>query len=167
MNLIAIDPGSESSAVLQWDGERVKDPMILPNWDLLQWVRMSAPHLPMSVEMIACYGMPVGAETFQTCLMIGRIQEIWTQKLEPIRLVYRREVKIHLCGTMKAKDPHIRQALIDRFGIVGTKKSPGKLYGVSSHLWSALAVAVFSLDTSAKPDDDNGRNATPNQSLRQ
>lgn len=125
----------------------VGSPMIIPNSDLLEWVRNKAPHIPMSVEMIACYGMPVGAETFQTCLMIGRLQEIWEQKGNPIRLVYRREVKIHLCGTMKAKDPNIRQALIDRLGVVGTKKNPGPLLGVSSHLWSALAVAVYSFDT--------------------
>jgi hypothetical protein len=102
----------------------------------------------MAVEMIACYGMPVGAETFNTCLFIGRIQEIWThQKSLPLRLIYRREVKMHLCGTMKAKDPNIRQALLDKFGPVGTKKLPGKLYGVSSHLWAALGVAVCYVET--------------------
>ena len=97
--------------------------------------------------MIACYGMPVGAETFETCLMIGRILEIWERRNIPHRLVFRREVKMHLCGTMKAKDPNIRQALIDKLGVVGTKKNPGPLHGVSSHLWAALAVAVFAIDT--------------------
>lgn len=145
--LIAIDPGTTESAVLIWNGTTVTEPQIIPNLELLEWVRNKSPHLPMSVEMIACYGMPVGAETFQTCLMIGRLQEIWEQKGNPLRLVFRREVKIHLCGTMKAKDPNIRQALIDRFGVVGTKKTPGPLLGVSSHLWSALAVAVYSFDT--------------------
>jgi len=56
--------------------------------------------------------------------------------------VYRKEVKIYLCGSMKAKDPNIRQALIDRLGDPGTKKNPGPTYGVKSHAWSALAVAV-------------------------
>jgi len=48
---------------------------------------------------------------------------------------------------MKAKDANIRQALIDKLGPVGTKKSPGPLWGVKSHIWSALAVAVTALET--------------------
>ena len=35
-----------------------------------------------------------------------------------------KEEKMNLCGSMKAKDSNIRQALIDRFGEVGTKKNP-------------------------------------------
>ena len=41
---------------------------------------------------------------------------------------------------MKAKDSNIRQALIDRFGPVGTKKNPGWFYGVSKDVWAAIAV---------------------------
>lgn len=147
MSLIAIDPGTIESAVLQWDGDRVMNPRILPNEELRQWILNGAPHEPMAVEMIACYGMPVGAETFETCLFIGRLQEIWEQKGLPFRLVFRREVKRHLCGNMHAKDANIRQALVDKIGPVGTKKSPGRTYGVSKHLWSALAVAVYVHET--------------------
>lgn len=142
--IIAIDPGPDKSAVLQWDGERVINPRILPNEDLRMWVKKEAPPWQMAVEMVACYGMPVGAEVFNTVLFIGALQEIWKMKF---RLVYRREVKIHLCGSMKAKDANIRQSLVDRYGKPGTKKNPGKLYGISSHLWSALAVAVTAVET--------------------
>jgi hypothetical protein len=51
---------------------------------------------------------------------------------------------------MRAKDANIRQALIDRFGAVGTKKMPGPLFGVSSHYWAALAVAVYAAETPPK-----------------
>ncbi len=59
----------------------------------------------------------------------------------------RREVKLHLCGTARAKDNNIRAALLDRFGgsrsvAVGTAKHPGPLYGIRSHEWAALALAV-------------------------
>ena len=148
--LIAIDPGPHESAMLIWNGDNVTAPQIVPNNLLLAKARASAGNANqnrlMVVEMIACYGMPVGAETFETCLLIGRLQEIWMQADHPFQLVYRREVKMHICGTMKAKDPNIRQALIDRFGIVGTKKNPGRLFGVSSHLWAALGVAVTAMD---------------------
>ena len=38
--------------------------------------------------------------------------------------IYRKEEKMNICHTMRAKDSNIRQALIDRFGEVGTKKNP-------------------------------------------
>jgi hypothetical protein len=43
---------------------------------------------------------------------------------------------------MKAKDGNIRQALIDRFGVVGTKKNQGWFYGFSGDIWSAYAVGI-------------------------
>ena len=91
--------------------------------------------------MIASYGMPVGAEVFETCVWIGRFFEAWTLPSVP-RLVFRRDVKLHLCGTTVAKDPHIRQRLLDLIGPQGTKKAPGPTYGVRSHAWAALAVAA-------------------------
>lgn len=43
-------------------------------------------------------------------------------------------------------DPAVRMALIDRFGgkakAIGLKKTPGPLYGIKSHEWAALALAV-------------------------
>ena len=64
--------------------------------------------------------------------------------------LFRKDIKIHLCGTMKAKDANIRQALIDKHGKVGTAKNKGPLYGISSHLWSALAVADYATDNYEK-----------------
>ncbi len=36
----------------------------------------------------------------------------------------------------------MREALIHRFGEQGSKKAPGPTYGIASHVWAALAVAV-------------------------
>ena len=62
-------------------------------------------------------------------------------------MIKRQTTKAVLCGTARAKDPNVHQALIDMYGgsmkaAKGTKKAPGPLYGVKSHIWSALAVAV-------------------------
>ena len=68
----------------------------------------------------------------------------------PISRIGRKAVKIHLCGSMRAKDPNIRQALIDRYGgssAIGRKATPGPLYGVAGDVWAALAVAVTHADT--------------------
>lgn len=102
----------------------------------------------LAIEMVASYGMAVGKETFRTVWWSGRFAERWIMNTcrQPIE-VYRADVKIHLCKSMKAKDANIRQALIDLYGgskeaAIGKKATPGPLYGVSSHAWAALAVAV-------------------------
>jgi hypothetical protein len=62
-------------------------------------------------------------------------------------LVFRKDVKMHLCNSMRAKDANIRTALIDKLGAPGTKKMQGPTYGVTSHAWAALAVAVTAHET--------------------
>lgn len=148
MNVLAIDPGPTESAWVEFDGERVLDFGIDPNIEVLDVVDNSPGGLV--IEGVACYGMPVGKEVFDTCIWIGRFIQVRSGTRHP--LVYRPDVKLHLCHSMRAKDPMIRQALIDRFGpgkdkAIGKKKSPGPLYGISSHCWSALAVAVYWHDT--------------------
>jgi hypothetical protein len=99
--------------------------------------------------MIACYGMPVGAETFETCFWIGRYVDRWVttgNALDRVSRIPRGDIKLHLCRSVRAKDGNVRQALIDRFGRPGTKKAPGALYGISTHCWAALAVAVCEYD---------------------
>jgi hypothetical protein len=97
----------------------------------------------LAVEMIASYGMPVGAEVFQTCVWIGRFLECGAATEQ---LVYRKEVKMHLCGTTRANDGNVRQALLDLYGgkerALGRKATPGPLYGISGDEWAALGVAV-------------------------
>jgi hypothetical protein len=141
--VLAIDPGTEKSAWVLWDGSRVIGAGIDDNEKLRFMLHArSIPHTSAAVEMVACYGMPVGREVFQTCVWIGRFSEHIDAEM-----VFRRDVKLHLCNSAKAKDANIRQALLDRLGHVGTKGNPGPLYGVKSHLWAALAVAVYWFDS--------------------
>ena len=69
--------------------------------------------------------------------------------------VYRSKVKLHFCGSSRAKDGNVRASILDRFGgkltAVGKKATPGPLYGVHGHMWSALAVAIYAMENS----DDN------------
>lgn len=142
MTIIALDPGTtESGWCLLHDG-RVHDSGVMPNDDLLRRLPLLGNWSDtLAIEMIASYGMAVGREVFETCVWIGRFQQAWHNP-DAVKLVYRREVKLHLCGTAKAKDPNIRQALLDLIGPQGTKKAPGPTYGVRSHAWAALGVAV-------------------------
>ena len=144
MKLLALDPGSFQSAFLLFDIEReeILDKGILPNTEIFKMLLESdADHL--CIEAIASYGMAVGAEVFETVFWSGRFTEYWISVLnKPTSRLFRRDVKMNLCNSMRAKDANIRQALIDRFGQPGTKKAPGKTYGISKDIWSALAIAV-------------------------
>ena len=166
MIVLAIDPGNGESAWVLFDGARLLLSGKQPNDDVLQLVtngtcwtfsdrEMPEPDI-LAIEMIASYGMPVGREVFETCVWIGRFVEAWTRSNcegggEHPALVYRRDVKLHLCGSSRAKDANVRQELLDRWGgkdkAVGTKKQPGPLYGVKADIWAALAVAVTFADT--------------------
>jgi hypothetical protein len=126
---------------------RVIDCGVMPNADMLQKVMrgLFVPGTQLAIEMIASYGMPVGREVFETCVWIGRFRQAWRDP-EAVRLVYRKDVKLHLCGSPRAKDANIWQELKDRLGAPGTKANPGPLYGVQSHARAALAVAVTVYD---------------------
>lgn len=135
-----IDPGPREFAYVVWDGERVRacgDASNLTPGHLL----LHSTGASVAIEWIESFGMAVGREVFETVFSIGRMA-----MLTDVRLVPRRDVKLHLCGSPRAKDGNIRQALIDRFGPVGTKKAPGPLWGISKHRWAALAVAVTAFD---------------------
>lgn len=142
--ILAIDPGTTSSGYVLFAGGIAADSGVLANDRVLEMVRTWPG--PLAVEMIASYGMPVGAEVFETVRWIGRFQQAY-QDPDAVRLVFRKDVKMHLCGTPRAKDANIRQALIDKLGAPGTKKNPGPTYGVRSHAWAALGVAVTASET--------------------
>lgn len=149
--VLAIDPGPEKSAWVLYDGRRVLEAGIEPNTALrqrihLHTIRVSVPIADfLAIENIESMGMAVGAEVFETVFWTGRFLERWGD-LRSAR-VTRREVKLHLCGSMRAKDANVRQRLIDLLGAPGTKKAQGGTYGVTSHCWAALAVAYVWWDT--------------------
>ncbi len=155
MKTLAIDPGPKESAFVVVDEGEVVNFSKEPNEHLLKcikepvrmWGSSGAMIRHLAVEMIASYGMPVGAEVFDTCVWIGRFIEAWNG---PHTRVYRKDVKLHLCGQARAKDGNIRQALIDRYGgkerAIGKKATPGPLYGISADVWAALAVGVTFTD---------------------
>ncbi len=149
--LLGIDPGPAQTAVVWLIGGQPSRFAILPNAELAAEIDAAgaAGIKHLACEMIASYGMPVGAEVFETCVWIGRI--LLLAELAGMRgdRLTRIQVKTHLCHSARANDSNVRQALIDRYGrgqgapvALGSKKSPGPLYGVSRDVWAALAVAV-------------------------
>jgi hypothetical protein len=143
VKIFAIDPGPEQSAFVKLHDGRVYDSAILPNEDILKEITIAHASHAFAIEQIRSYGMAVGAEVFETCEWCGRFDmQVRFIHQKTALFISRKDVKMHLCGTPKAKDTNIRQALIDLLGPPGTKKNPGATYGVKSHIWAALAVAV-------------------------
>ena len=167
MRILAIDPGPERSAWVwyMWcdSARRAANPTggplggmgISENNNLLAYLEnipLSSP-AALAIEMPEGRGMPVGQSVLDTALWVGRFAQQWSRcQYYPWVLVYRRKVKLHICGDSRAKDSNIRQALIDRFGgsrekAIGTKKNPGPLYGVKRDIWQALALAITAAET--------------------
>lgn len=167
MRLLAIDPGDVQSALVLYDtaDQRLVWWAKVPNHIAVQYIAGAATGQTaelgcdeLAIEMIASYGMPVGRTTFETCVWIGRFVQTWEHYrsfLQPApRMVYRLDVKVHLCRSAKARDSNVRQALVDRFGgtdrlAKGTKRAPGPLYGLSGDGWAALGVAITAAETPA------------------
>lgn len=143
--ILAIDPGNIESAYCLMDKTTYKPIEFgkIDNTLMLNKLK-ELKYDNLIIEMIASYGMPVGASVFETCVWIGRF--IQARNCPNFEYIYRKEEKMNLCYSMKAKDSNIRQALIDRFGEVGTKKQQGWFYGFKKDIWSAYAVGTTYLD---------------------
>jgi hypothetical protein len=149
--ILAIDPGNiESAYVILGNHLEPKYFGKLKNEELLSKIKKMyfTKHADnAAIEMIASYGMAVGREVFETCVWIGKFAEAIENNGDiKVNYILRKDEKINLCGSMKAKDSNIRQALIDRFGVVGTKKQPGWFYGFKNDIWQAYAVGVTYYD---------------------
>lgn len=163
---VGIDPGTTHGAWVRYDAEsrRVLSfdyapmPLVSGGLDGLIW-RTQEPFSEESVRMhsFACesvepYGQRIGRETIDTIRWIGRLEQVCDWRGKALRLISRRDIKIHLLGRAKGDDADVRAALLERWGgtkekAIGTKKAPGPLYGMRSHCWSALAVAVTAAET--------------------
>lgn len=158
MRILAIDPGNIESgyAVIEMPEFSLIDFGKVKNREIIELICELVPFDGDSyvdevvIEMVESQGMAVGKDVFETCVWIGR----FTQVMEGnVAYVYRKEEKMALCGSMKAKDSNIKQALIDRYAKFdfktgkGKKKNPDTFYGVSKDAWQAIAVGVTYWET--------------------
>lgn len=159
MTIIGVDPGTEQSAMVLLKDDAIWQHAIVANEAMLDWICGDFTTLPDAVlvlEKIESQGMAVGKETFLTVFWAGRFAQAWSSRQLRFEQVTRRQVKLHLCQSMRATDANIRQAIIDRYALtkaeaIGTKKTPGPLYGIRSHEWSALSVGLTWGDQQQRP----------------
>jgi hypothetical protein len=145
--VLAIDPGPVQSAyvfIMNKDYKPVEFD-IVPNAKAIAAI-MSGEYNMFSIECMASYGKILSTSIFETCYWIGRFMQKAADTGFPINRIYRKDVKLNLCGCTNAKDKNVNAALKERFGEVGTKKVPGFFYGFKADIWAAYAVGVTFLD---------------------
>jgi hypothetical protein len=164
--IIAIDPGSEYSALLLWDGVNVVEKHLLLNEEIGKIVYTLS--LQASEDLIRPYQLVIEqVKLYQTAdknihdtiLWSGRFIESWYRggaSTEP-ELVARATVKSGLVQSASAKDTQITSYLKDRFGSSTSQKNPHPIIGglsvklengkTKNDLWQALALAVYYWDT--------------------
>ncbi len=151
MRILAIDPGTTESGYCVFNDYDPIDFEKVANERLLMKL-LSERFDWLVIEMVASYGMPVGAEVFETCVWIGRFHQEALTLTRNIKYITRNQVKHNICYSSKANDATIKQALVDRFARgqgnhgKGTKKAPGFFHGFKKDIWSAFALGITFLD---------------------
>src|SRR4051812_16522278 len=122
--ILGIDPGTYASgwALYEPGGRRVKGAGEWPN-DQAERVLAGLEHGEgmayaaavdvVAIEMIGHYGtgMSVGAETYHTVLWIGRWLKVCEAAGVEVALLRRPSIKAEICGSARAKDGEVAQAL--------------------------------------------------------
>lgn len=155
--ILAIDPGNKETGycVIDYDYKPIEfgkvENRILENWIL------GSLHLPYVIdraviERISNYGSAVGDTVHDTNIAIGRFQRCLETARIPWEMVKRKTYIAEMIGDAKVNDSGVRLYLADRFAPgelnygKGTKAHKGFFYGFSKDMWSAFAIAVWSLD---------------------
>jgi len=157
--ILAIDPGTDESAYVVLDGHLLAQHGIVPNDEMLciiADVYGNEEADVMVIEKPEGRGMPVGQSTLDTAFAAGQFWETWRGNKGTL---FRRQVKMCLCGNMNAKDKNVDCVVANRFGgedkrrAKGTKKHKGPLYGIHDDEWAALAVALTWQETKGERNE--------------
>lgn len=149
MIVIGIDPGAKQSGLVEWNpvAKAVMYKGILDNDHIPFCICSAPPKSIVAIEQLRGYGLRVGNDTFDSIFWSGRFAQAAKSSGMPFFMLPRADICNHLTDNPKCGDKGIRDALIDRYGQQGSRKEPGRLYGIKSHLWAALAVAVVAGET--------------------
>lgn len=150
MIVMGIDPGPTHSAyALVREDYSLVTAAKVPNAQIAVTDRYSGSLNDLAhvaIEGIACYGRPVGRETFETAYMVGECRLLCRLANVAYTIYARPEYANAIAGCGKVTDAVLYQALRLRFG--GAKKGE-PLFALKgeSDLRSAYGLAVYWLDS--------------------
>ena len=164
--IIAVDPGSYAHGlvVLRITGSRDGDNEVEYSNKAASWADVRREVLNLETDLragralLCCERVSPGQSSWtltHTTEYVGRVTELHHFLTEghatalPLYLMPRRDVlaQLRVRAAGAKRDSMVRHTLIgmhggDRKAAIGTKNNRGPLYGVASHAWAALAVAV-------------------------
>jgi hypothetical protein len=135
--ILGIDPGPTASAFVLFDGVRPLDHAHVENAHLLDFLtrrRFTSSEYLVVIEQLESFGAMTAIaarEVIGTAFWSGRFAQVAGE----YELLPRKKIKRHLCGNIKAGNPQVRLALMQRFG-------GGFPVTFTDHKFAALAVAV-------------------------
>ena len=116
--ILAIDVGTTESgyAIMRFDKDDIELLSFgkIANEALMQIIKNND-YDQLVYEQFQSFGMAVGESTIESILWNGRLIQAAIDRGIPVDRIYRKEEKLCLCNTLRAKDANIRQALIDRY----------------------------------------------------
>lgn len=168
--IIAIDPGNKISAGVMmdyqktiWRSWRLENSAMRNELWLLSGQYNAASlvigHTPQMSGNTKYDCQKYNSKTFVpnqvvlTAIEVGRFFEFWERfGATPAILLSQIKVKKHLLGRSTGTDADITQAILDIFGgtqdkVIGSKTSPGPLYGIKKDRWAAIALAITYQET--------------------
>jgi len=152
MLILGIDPGPRTSGLVLYKTDRngpgvviqaVKDASLYTVRGFIDSLN-AVPDACVVVERTQAG--PPSTQVVLTTEVVGRIMERCDSQGIRCDTYYRRDVLQALaCARTGNKDSLVRMACIELHGgdkstAIGSKKTPGPLYGVTSHAWQALGV---------------------------
>lgn len=151
---IGIDTGDDISALVILRGQNIVAKIRKPNKQLsanLEEISGEFKDAILAIEMFQGRGKTAGQESFDSIFYVGWYARLWIERANttPV-MIYRSEVKTHLCGTSGVNDTNVRQAILDlypktgggKYPQIGIKSKRGPLYGIANDMYSALAVCL-------------------------
>lgn len=154
--ILGIDPGPCESAWVLYEDSKVIAHGLEDNSCVL--LRLSAaPFAPAFgtnlwpvVEVVKNYGQIVGDSVLHTAIWIGRFVQKWEDSglhARSFELVPRKTYISYLCGSSKANDSGVRQAVIDKLGPPwippkGKGRKPGPTHGLANDEWQACGLCL-------------------------
>jgi hypothetical protein len=152
--LLSIDPGTVKSGYCITNINKL--PTLIKfgniyNKDLLNIIETKKIDY-FAIEIIISMGQRVGKSTFTTCEWIGKFcLQAELLKIKSFRVPRKDITKYLVPPKIKRNDKNVRAAIMSLYPKKGkgkepqkgTKENPGPLYGVASHVFSALALAIY------------------------
>ena len=115
--ILSLDPGDTRTGYVLFDEDRgiPVDHGDVENREIIKLLREIPQETRVAIEFPYPRGQLASWQLFATCEEAGRFRQICEDRGIELSKMNRNDVKIHIASS-KAKDPQIRQALIDRFG---------------------------------------------------